>query len=415
MTTAWHDPADGTVRPFPAYVVHQEWAQTVVCPMSDALAPERRAKILAENPMSYLQVTRSHLDLPNASPEEIGEANAAGLRHLLAEDAYGELSPEALYIYRVHLGDEEHTGIVAELDVAAFVDGRVLGHEAVHAQRVAALVDHFAAVPMRSELVAVIHRNDDVVNAVVDKTTQRPPLLSFTDTTGVEQLVWPVDPDDAVTVMDALRLARFYIADGHHRVAATVQRWRDHGSPRGGGVLGVLYSEEQVHLLAFDRIVPVASQPDRDLLTALRRVGTVTEESGPTRKPGVIGVRWNQQWYSVQLPPVPGAEGAAALDVARLASEVWPALGLPGEATPQFVSEKVDPAVTQERVDAEGAVWFTLAAPTLAQLYDVAERGEVMPPKSTYIEPKPRAGLFVRPRLGPVLPEQLPDAEGGSH
>jgi uncharacterized protein (DUF1015 family) len=360
--------------------------------------------------MSYLQVTRSSSDLPGVAEGQVGTANAAGLRHLLSGGAYTELAEPGYYIYRLHLGPEEHTGLVAELDVGGFVDGQVLGHEAVQAERVQALVRHFEAVPMRSELVTVVHRHQDDVAAVVSATTLTDPVLSFTDTTGVEQVVWRVPDELGSVVSSALQDSRFYLADGHHRVAATVQRWRDHGSPRGGGVLSVLYPEDQVHLLAFHRLVRPGPQPwDVDaVLGAFSRTSTVEPVPGPDCGPGEVGLRMGRAWYRLRLPGDREA-GAAGLDVAVLDERVLAAsLGVrSGDPSVEYVSELSDLDAAVAEVDRVGAALFLLAAPSLDQLVDVAERGQVMPQKSTYIEPKPRAGVLLRPRLGPVDPANL--------
>ena len=180
------------VRPFPARLVKQEHAANVVCPMHDALTSAQRANLLLENPLSYLNVTRSALDMPGASYEEIGTANAAGLERLLRSDAYHDLDEPALYVYRISQNGEEHTGIVADLDVSGFVDGRVLGHEATNPDKVEALAKHFEAVPTRSELVAVMYRDDEQVNQIIKQTTAGDPVLTLTDLTDVEQQVWRI-------------------------------------------------------------------------------------------------------------------------------------------------------------------------------------------------------------------------------
>lgn len=396
------------VRPFPARVVKQAWATEVVCPMHDALSPEARARLLASSPLSYLQVTRSVLDMPGASTDEIGAANAEGLEGLLASGAYTELAEPAMYVYRLHRGSEEHTGIVAELDVTGFVDGRVLGHEAVQPDRVQALVHHFEAVPMRSELVTVMHRADPEVAAVVAATTASAPMLSLTDSTGVDQAVWRVADAHVPTIAARLGDARHYIADGHHRVAATVARWRDHGSPRGGSVLSVLYPDDQMHLLAFHRRVSGPVDADR-LLRELSAGCDVEHAAGPSRAVGSFGLRVAGSWHSVRPRSLPRGEGVAGLDVTVLDEQVLrPLLGVAsGHPRVSYVSELADLEAAGRSVDADGAALFLLTAPTLEQLVQVAERGEVMPQKSTYIEPKPRAGVFLRPRLGPVDPHDL--------
>ena len=212
-----------------------------MCPMHDALTSAQRANLLLENPLSYLNVTRSTLDMPGASYEEIGAANAAGLERLLRSGAYGDLDAPALYVYRIAQNGDVHTGIVADMDVSGFVDGRVLGHEDTKPEKVEALAKHFEAVPTRSELVAVMYRDDEAVNAVVAATTATDPVLELTDLTGVHQQVWRIADTDAPVVIEHLGTTRHYVADGHHRVAATVARWHGRGSPRGGTVLCVLY------------------------------------------------------------------------------------------------------------------------------------------------------------------------------
>lgn len=377
--------------------------------MHDALSAAQRANLLLENPLSYLNVTRSTLDMPGASYEEIGAANAAGLERLLRSDSYGGLSDPAIYVYRIDRDGDVHTGVVADLDVEGFVDRRVLGHEAVKPEKVRALAKHFEAVPTRSELVAVMHRDNDEAAAVVAATAARPPMLTVTDLTGVEQQVWRVEDADAELLIEQLSAVRHYVADGHHRVAATVARWRDHGSPRGGTVLCVLYPENQTHLLAFDRLVAGPFDADA-ILDRLKQTCHVTEASGPTRRHGGFGLHLAGSWYRVDLPDSSVSEGATSLDVARLDAEILrPIFGVAaGHDRVTYVSELSDSDVVAATHPDDA--FFLLAAPTHEELINVAERGEVMPPKSTYIEPKPRAGIFLHPRQGPVDPRNLPPA-----
>jgi uncharacterized protein (DUF1015 family) len=395
------------VNPFPARIVKQEQATNVVCPMHDALSPAQRANLLLENPLSYLNVTRSTLDMPGASYEEIGAANAEGLERLLRSGAYGDLWQPAVYVYRICQNGEEHTGIVADLDVSGFVDGRVLGHENTNPDKVHALAQHFEAVPTRSELVAVMHRDDDVVADVVASVTATVPILTVTDLTGVEQQVWRVN--DHSVIADRLDGVTHYVADGHHRVAATVERWNDHGSPRGGTVLSVLYAQSQTHLLAFHRLVAGPIDADQ-LLSDLRGIGEVTEVAGPTSGHGIFGLHVAGRWHAVTPRVETRQAGAAGLDVALLDEFVLkPLLGTwAGHERVSYVSELAD--VEEVAATHSGDALFLLTAPTHDELIDVAERGEVMPPKSTYIEPKPRAGIFLHPRQGPVDPRDLPPA-----
>jgi uncharacterized protein (DUF1015 family) len=402
------------VRRFPARLVKAEHATNVVCPMHDALSAAQRANLLLENPLSYLNVTRNVLDMPGASYEEIGAENAAGLERLLRAGAYGDLDDPAIYVYRIAQNGDVHTGVVADVDVNGFVDGRVLGHEDTNPAKVEALARHFEAVPTRSELVAVMYRDDIEVNRLVEATTATDPLLELVDLTGVEQQVWRVADDAAATIIDRLSATTHYVADGHHRVAATVARWRGHGSPRGGTVLCVLYPESQTHLLAFHRLVagPIDGE---GLLAGLAERYDVTPVPEPTADPpiadhGVFGLHVGQEWYRVERRSQERGQGAAGLDVAILDEEILrPLLGVySGHERVSYVSDLAD--VIEVAVQHPEHALFLLAPPTHDELIDIAERGEVMPPKSTYIEPKPRAGLLLHPRQGPVDPRDLPGA-----
>lgn len=402
------------VRPFPARLVKQEHATNVVCPMHDALSAAQRANLLLENPLSYLNVTRNAMDMPGASYEEIGAENAAGLERLLRSGAYGDVDEPAMYVYRIAQNGDVHTGIVADIDVSGFVDGRVLGHEATNPAKVEALARHFEAVPTRSELVAVMYRDDEKVNAIVDATAESEPLLELVDLTGVEQAVWKISEADAQIVAEHLGRTTHYVADGHHRVAATVARWHAHGSPRGGTVLSVLYPESQTHLLAFHRLVagPIDAEA---LLAGLKEHYDVTPVAEPTTDPpiadhGVFGLHVGLEWYRLARRATDRAAGASGLDVAIIDDEILkPLLGVySGHDRVSYVSDLAD-VIDVAAGHPEHAL-FLLAAPTHDELIDIAERGEVMPPKSTYIEPKPRAGVFLHPRQGPVDPRDLPNA-----
>ena len=383
------------VRPFSARVVRQDWADQVVSPMHDSLSSKARAQALVDHPMNFLNVTRSSHDLPGLSTAELGRANAEALQRILDAGAYHDAGSPHLYVYRVEGAQQEHVGIVAEVDLHGFADGRVLGHEAVQPARVDALVSHFDAVPARSELVALTHRADAVVAEVMANTRRREPMLSVTDLMGCVQTVWRVDDTDAQRVAQALSTVPLYIADGHHRVAASVRRWQARGRPDGQGVLCVLYPEDQLHLLAFHRRVTGSVDTD-ELLRALASRLEVAPVEAPHREVGEFGLYVQRGWYALRPRATEHRPGVAGLDVTTLDDAVLRPLLGEDTSRVEFVSELADLAEVTGRCDRDGGALFLLAAPSMDQLVEVAERGEVMAPKSTYFEPKPRAGIFLR-------------------
>ena len=351
------------VRPFRARLVTQDRSADVVMPMVDSIddtIPDLRSGIV--------------------DPE-----------------AYAE-SPARLYVYRQRRGTEAHTGIVCDVATEAFVDGRVRGHESVRPDRVEALVRHFATARDRPALVALLHQTGPAFTDVVATTCRTRPLLDFTAPDGLEQTVWEVAAGpDTDSLSEELGTDAHYIADGHHRVAASLEEWRTAGQPPDAGVLCVVYPLDGLNLSAFHR--RVVGPVDRSALLDLLSHGfDVLETAAPpalaTGRFGVYAVRtWLAATFRGDRP-----DGASGLDVSVLHAAVIGELVHGAGSVPnvEFAPAGRDLAELTERCDRDGGALFTLAPPALDVLTGLADRGEVMPPKTTYFEPKPCAGIFLR-------------------
>ena len=310
-------------------------------------------------------------------------------------DAYVEC-PAALYLYRLQRGDDQHVGVVADVSAAAFVDGQVRGHEAVQPDRVEGLVDYIKVTGVRSELVALLHLPGPGGIDAVAETLRSDPVTRFTGPDGWEQTVWRV-PDAAATMLsEELSQTVHYIADGHHRVAASLRVWEQAGRPSDAGLLCVIYPLDGLSLLAFHRRVtgPVDAS---ELLTLLSDAFDVRGIAGPGEAIGSFALYLDGHWYDASYkgarPP-----GAAGLDIALLNNAVLqPLLGTGTDAASRLEIVRF-PTETELTVacDEDGGALFVLRPPTLDQLTEVADRGEVMPPKTTYFDPKPYAGIFLR-------------------
>ena len=384
-----------------AHMVTAEWAPLVVSPLHDVLSETERREILAANPHSYLHVTSDPLALPEPPDDAATESfQARALRRLLDLGAYTAMPQPALFVYRLTEQGREHTGVIANVALAGFGDGRVLGHEAVQHERVAGLVRHYQHVPMRSELVALFHPVDAVVAELTARVVTQPPLLVFTDASGVEQSVWQAGPAEAATLTRQLSAQRMYIADGHHRVAAATRCWQSTGRPETGSVLCVLYPQDAIVLHAFHRRIrgPVAVSA---LLKDLETHFEVTSTDVPGQEPGLgcgtLGLYAAGSWRVLRPRAPASAVGVAGLDVTMLHEQVLrPLLGI-DHRNPrlEFVPEVRGVGASTRECDADAGVLFTLHAPSIEDLVSVAERREVMSPKTTYVQPKPHTGIFL--------------------
>jgi len=392
MTSAQHlaRPLVDTVN---VHLVSPRWAPRVVSPLHDVLSEAERRAILSDNPDSYLHVTSDPLVLPQQRSDDrtgIESVQAQALRRLLDQRAYRPVPAPALFVYRLTDRGRDHTGVIAGVAVDGFRDGRVLGHESVQPERVAGLVRHYQRVSMRSELVALFHHTDPVIAALTDRITAQPPELSFTDVGGVVQSVWQAGPADTAVLTRRLGERQLYVADGHHRVAAATRL------PDPLDVLCAIYPQEEIVLHAFHRRVsgPV-SVPE--LLEGLRAGFEVAPGDGPDVGPGSIGLHAAGGWWRLRPRQRRTPEGVAGLDVTLLDQQVLrPLLGIePGDARLQFVPDLRDLDATTRETDADGGVLFTLHAPRIEDVVSVAERHEVMSAKTTYVQPKPRTGIFL--------------------
>ena len=347
--------------------------------MFDVLSDAERAAVLAANPDSYLHVV-----------------DAASLQRLLDLGAYADPVADAAYVYRMGEPGRRRTGVVALVSLAGFADGRVLGHEAVQPDRVERLAELFGSVPCRSDLVSLVHRDDPDLAALTAQTCAAAPDETFTDVSGVEQSVWRVADADRHAMLRALAGRRLYVADGHHRVAAALLRWERDGRAGDPTVPCAIYAEEQVRLYAFHRRVR-GPLPGPALVEALARGFAVRPADGPTQERGVLGLYVGGRWLRAEPLAPHQITGAAGLDATLLDEQVLgPLLGVRrGDDRLEFVPELRDLAASLEACDADGGVLFTLQAPAFDDLVDVAERGEVMSAKTTYVQPKPRTGLFL--------------------
>jgi uncharacterized protein (DUF1015 family) len=384
------------VGPFSGQVVRPSWAARVVSPLHDVLTVEQRRAIMADDPDSYLWVTSDPQDLPDPPGGDPAAANAVAQQRLLARGAYGPALTDAAYVYRMTEDDEAHTGVVVQVSVAGFADERVMGHEGVQPERVDGLVRHFDAVPRRSELVSLLHRDDAEVAGLIAAVGRAAPILDSTDVSAVGQTVWRAGPVESARLVERLDRLPLYIADGHHRVAAAVRRWERDGRPGDATVLCVVYPEQQIRLYAFHRLVhgPVDAPA---LLDAVAGDFDVRPATGPTLRAGRFGLYADGRWSEL-VPRSPSrAPGVAGLDVSVLADLVLtPVLGVKaGDPRVEFVPELRDLEASRHACDADGGVLFTMHAPSVDDLVTVADRGEVMSAKSTYVQPKPRTGIFL--------------------
>jgi len=374
--------------------------------MSEAEARE----MVGSNPDCFLRVTRPEVGLPSGSDAHGAEAYSAARNALEGLQARGVIvqeAAEAFYLYSQRMGDHRQAGLMAICSVAEYDAGDIKRHEFTRPDKEQDRVDHILGTGAQTGLVFLAHRRSDTVEALQAGVLERTPLFVVTTPDGVVHTLHRVDEAGEVEAWRSAfsDLPTLYIADGHHRSAAASRVAKELGGAGGSdGFLAGIFPEDQLHVMAYNRLVNDLA--GRDVSTFLAAVKASFEiVDGVKPEPdgrGVIHMFLDGKWRG--LIPRPGlfdAEDAvASLDVSVLQDHLLaPLLGIQDprrDTRIRFVGGIRGPAALSDAVLAgEAAVGFSLFPTGLDQLFAVADSGQVMPPKSTWFEPKLAGGVVL--------------------
>jgi len=394
------------------------YAKDVAAKPYDVVNYEEARAIAQANPLSFLRVEKSEIDLPSDMPTDSDAVLDQGKKNLdqFARDGIFCRDEEpCFYVYRQRLGSHEQYGLVAGIHVADYEAGRLKRHEFTRGDKEQERTKHIARINAQTGPVFVIYRSSPVINDVVAKTAAGEPLYSFTADDGVSHAAWRVDGKalNELLVGEFAAAGDAYIADGHHRAAAAaaVARMKREGNPRHRGdeayndILSVLFPHDQLKIMDYNRVVKDLNGLTEGAFLD-RLAGHFAVEKGFSAKSPsqshTFGMYLNGTWYRLALQDASaaGKDAVASLDVSILQSTILePILGIHDPRTDRridFVGGIRGMNELERLVDSGlAAVAFSLYPTSLDELMSVADAGAVMPPKSTWFEPKLRSGLFV--------------------
>ena len=397
------------IHPFAALRPAPDAAAAVAAVPYDVVSAEEARALAVGNPLSFLHVSRAEIDLPPGTDpyaDAVYDRAAENFSDLRARAPLVEEESAALYIYQLHMGAHVQTGVAACFSIDEYDANLIRKHEKTRPDKEDDRTRHMLAIHAQTGPVFLTYAASASIDRVVTHTTQRPPLFDFVAPDGVRHVLWVVDPGDHDALIAGFAaLPALYIADGHHR-AASAARARRALEGRGSGehdrVLAVAFPDNQMQILPYNRVV-------RDLngispAEFLERVrGQVGLSESPTETPsrkGQAGMYLGGRWYTLDLGSrAPRTGGIDALDVSVLQDALLdPVLGIQDVRTDKridFVGGIRGTGELTRLVDAGTfAVAFSLFPVTIRDLMDIADAGGIMPPKSTWFEPKLRDGLL---------------------
>jgi len=408
------------IRPFKAVRPVAELAGQVAALPYDVMSSDEAREMVKDNPYSFLHVDKAEIDLDpqiDLYDTRVYEKAAYNLQKMIDDGILIEDDRACLYIYRQVMGGRAQTGIVACASIDDYLNNIIKKHELTRADKELDRTKHvdycdantgpiFLTYPDRAEINEVVSQWIDSHDPVYD--------LEFDD--GVEHIVWIIDHEQAIArLINLFGSVRYlYIADGHHRSASAVKvgQMRRQAQPGYSGkeefncFLAVIFPDQDLAIMDYNRVVK-----DLNGMSAAQLVDTLTDsfqvvklsEGGPFKpaKAHQFGMYLDKQWYELQA--LPGSfdqnDPVDRLDVSILQNNVLgPLLGIDDPRTDKridFVGGIRGLKELERRVDGGMKVAFSMHPTTVQDLMDIADADQIMPPKSTWFEPKLRSGLFI--------------------
>lgn len=404
------------IRPFAGLRPAPGRAAEVAAPPYDVMNTFEARIMVAGRPLSFLHISRPEVDLPEGidpyAPEVYAKARE-NLERMLAQGILVRDPDPRYYVYRLTMGDHVQTGLVAAASVAAYEAERIKRHEFTRPVKEDDRVRQIDALNAQTGPAFLVYRAAPQIDQVLYRVSTGAPEVDFRAPDGVRHQIWPIADQDTILGLTAAfdALDALYVADGHHRTAAAtrIAAARRAASPHLGGeasheyFLSVIFPHDQMRILDYNRVVrDLHGNTPEGLISHLSVPFRVEGALGPVHpeRPGQFGLYLAGHWYRLDLDPdrIPYDDPVARLDVSLLQDQViGPLLGILDPRRDEridFVGGVRGLQALSARVDSgEMAAAFSLYPTRIEDLMAVADRGEVMPPKSTWFEPKLADGL----------------------
>ncbi len=403
------------ILPFAALRPHPQYAAQVAAPPYDVVSSEEAREQAWGKPWSFLHVSKPEIDLPEGTDpcsREVYAKAAENMRRMLERGVLKRDAAPCYYAYRLVMNGHAQTGLAAAASVAEYEAQRIRRHELTRPEKEDDRVRQIEALNAHTGPVMLVYPSAPEVDAILADASSGAPEFDLIGGGGVRHMLWVIREEDRIARLSAAfdAMPALYIADGHHRAAAAlrVARSRRRAAPQGSAeasyerFLCVAFPHDQMRILAYNRVVRDLNGLDREEF--LRRIGAAFKLTPagarvvPERR-GVFGLYLPGEWYRLEIETarIPGADPTARLDVSLLAEHLLRpvlAIGDPRtDARIDFIGGIRGPEELERRVALGMAAAFSMYPTSMDDLMAVADSGAIMPPKSTWFEPKLCDGL----------------------
>ena len=392
------------IHPFAAVRPNAKDAALVASVPYDVVDTVEAKALAAGNPKSFLHVSRPEIDLPDgtdcSSPEAYAQARKA-LDALIADGTLVREGEPKFYAYRQAMGSHSQTGIVATFDTQDYLSGILKQHEKTRKDKEDDRTRHIETLSAHTGPAFLTYRDDKAIDLIVADACRNAPLYDFVASDGIGHTVWEIAPASACVADELVelfsRIPVAYIADGHHRSAAASRYAKERNfEGESRWFMAVIFPASQLKILAYNRLVrDLNGLSDYEFMSELSKVFTIGRKGARNCR-----MYFRGKWTDLSWDIPAGADVVGALDVSYLQDRLLaPVLGIGDPRTDKRISFRGgirgDAALAAKVDSGENAVAFAMEPVTVDEMMAIADAGAIMPPKSTWFEPKLRSGLFV--------------------
>jgi uncharacterized protein (DUF1015 family) len=407
------------VRPFRAIRPVEKLAIKVAALPYDVMDSSEAREMTADNPYSFLHIDKAEIDLEpeiDLYDKKVYEKAKSNLNNWIASGIFIKDNSVNLYIYRQVMAGRVQTGIVGCTSIDEYMQGIIKKHEHTRPDKEQDRINHVDYCNANTGPIFLTYKKRKDISEIIEQWTEKKPAYDFTSEDGISHTIWVIDDETTVSTISALfnNVDYLYIADGHHRAAsaAKVGNLRREANPGYTGdeefnfFLSVLFPDEDLYIMDYNRVVKDLNglSTDEYMLKVSEKFEVGTYEGEGPYKPAcknTYGMYLDGKWY--KLTAKAGTynpdDPVDRLDVSILQKNLLdPVLGIADPRTDKridFVGGIRGLKELERRVDTGMKVAFSMFATTIDELMAIADAGEVMPPKSTWFEPKLRSGLFI--------------------
>ena len=405
------------IRPFQCVRPRKDVADRVAALPYDVYNRQEAKKEVESEPLSFLKIDRAETNFVDSvdtyAPEVYQKAKEI-LNEEIARGIYEKDDSEAYYIYELTMNGRAQTGLVACASVDDYVNNVIKKHENTREDKEIDRITHVDTCSAQTGPIFLAYRAQDAINKRVEANKEKEPVYDFTAVDGVKHRVWKMsDPEDVEAIQEAFKnLNQIYIADGHHRAASAVKvglkRRKENPAHTGkeeyNFFLSVLFPHDQLMIMDYNRsVTDLNGLTVPEFLEKIKENFEVEKASGQVRpqEKGTFGMYLEDGWYVLKAKEnlYEGKDAVGRLDVAVLQDYLLnPVLGIQDPRTDErieFIGGIRGLSELEKKVKEGMKVSFSMYPTSITELFDVADQNLLMPPKSTWFEPKLRSGLFI--------------------